>query len=291
MLEATIRLADSERLIKVSGETAKDLFAEIAMAYELFNESECGLCHSKNIHPAHRVADKFHFYEYHCRDCKARLSLGQQDGGALFPVRKLLPNGKPSWKDGDYGEHKGWTHYKGEDTPAGPVASTSNKAKPGPQASPFVMELSRFVSQVKKQTGAEEHRDVDKVLAFSLRRPLFQVEAIHNEQQLKEVIDAYTPLQDRFREGMLRAAVLWDFLCAGGLDPKDGQSASVVCQWISSDLANNFTKTVADPKLYELVMKHLSQWYVGQGPAERKKMLQHANDWLKTQTKNTQQDF
>ena len=117
-MEATIRLAGGSRLVKVEGETAKDLFENMAMAYEVFNETACGLCGSTNIRPVHRVADKYHFYEYHCQEpgCWARLSLGQlnDNNGALFPVRKLMENGKPSFKLGDYGPHKGWTKYKGE---------------------------------------------------------------------------------------------------------------------------------------------------------------------------------
>jgi hypothetical protein len=118
MMEATIHLAGGNRQIKVEADTAKDLFENMAMVYEVFNETCCGLCGSTNIRPVHRVADKYHFYEYHCQEpgCWARLSLGQlhDNNGALFPVRKLMGNGKPSFKHGQYGPHNGWTKFKGD---------------------------------------------------------------------------------------------------------------------------------------------------------------------------------
>jgi hypothetical protein len=120
-IEIQLRLGGGARVVKVSGESPKDAFEQVAMAYEVFNETGCGLCGSTNIRPVHRVADRFHFYEYHCNEpgCRARLSLGQinDSTGSLFPVRKLLPNGKPSFQRGEPGPHNGWTKFKGE--PAG----------------------------------------------------------------------------------------------------------------------------------------------------------------------------
>lgn len=120
-MEAQIRLAGGHRLVKVEGETAKDLFEQMAMAYEVFNETHCGVCQSTDIRPVHRVSGKFHFYEYHCQapGCRARLAMGQitDSNGELFPVRKLLPNGKPNFKNGTFGPHNGWSKYKGDDDP------------------------------------------------------------------------------------------------------------------------------------------------------------------------------
>lgn len=117
-MEATLKLAGGERVVGVSGETPKDLFAQMAMAYEVFNETACGLCGSANIRPVARQADKYHFFEYHCLEpgCGARLSIGQlqEPQGGLFPVRKLLRNGKPDFRDGELGPHQGWTKYRGE---------------------------------------------------------------------------------------------------------------------------------------------------------------------------------
>ena len=117
-LEFQIKLAGGSRIVKVIGETQRDAFEAMAGACEVFGETTCGLCGSANIRPVHRIADRFHFYEYHCQEpgCRARLSLSQinDSTGNLFPVRKLMPNGKPNFQRGDYGPHRGWTKYKGE---------------------------------------------------------------------------------------------------------------------------------------------------------------------------------
>jgi hypothetical protein len=115
-MKATIRLAGGNRMVEVDGENQKDLFESMAMAYEVFGETQCGLCGSTNIRPVVRIVDKFRFYEYSCQEpgCWAKLTFGQaQEGGGLFPKRKLLDNGKPD-KDGEFGPHKGWTKYRGD---------------------------------------------------------------------------------------------------------------------------------------------------------------------------------
>jgi hypothetical protein len=115
-MKATIRLAGGNRMVEVDGESQKDLFESMAMAYEVFGETQCGLCGSTNIRPVVRIVDKFRFYEYSCQEpgCWAKLTFGQaQEGGGLFPKRKLLDNGKPD-KDGEFGPHKGWTKYRGD---------------------------------------------------------------------------------------------------------------------------------------------------------------------------------
>lgn len=117
MIEIQIKLAGGQRIVKVSGETQRDAFAEMAAAVEVFGETNCGLCGSANVRPVHRTVDKFHFYEYACNDCDARLSLGQlsDNSGGLFPVRRLIPaTGKPDFKLGTPGRHKGWTQFKGQ---------------------------------------------------------------------------------------------------------------------------------------------------------------------------------
>lgn len=115
-MKAQVRLKNVT--IEIEGATPKDLFENFAMACEVFNETNCGLCGSANIRPVHRVVDKYHFYEYQCQEngCFAKLSLGQNNGneGTLFPNRKLTKEGKPSFKKGEHGPHKGWTKYRGD---------------------------------------------------------------------------------------------------------------------------------------------------------------------------------
>lgn len=119
MIEVQVKLAGGTRFVKCSGETQRDAFAEMAGVYEIFGETHCGLCQSTNIRPIHRVIDRFQFFEWACDDCYARLSLGQlsDNSGRLFPVRRLIPStGKPDFKLGTPGKHRGWTQYKGQPT-------------------------------------------------------------------------------------------------------------------------------------------------------------------------------
>jgi len=113
-MEAQLRLPNGI-VLKVEGDTQKELFEEIASSYEVFAESKCGLCQSTDIKPVVRVSGEYDFPEYHCQKCYARLSLGQnQKGGGLFPIRKLTPEGKPDREKGSFGPHNGWSKYKGE---------------------------------------------------------------------------------------------------------------------------------------------------------------------------------
>lgn len=134
-MQATIKLAGGARLIQVEGETQADLFEQMAQAYEVFGETCCGLCGTTNIRPVLRVVDKYRFYEYQCEEqgCRAKLTFGQSQDvkGALFPKRKLLDNGKPDLKEGHYGEHRGWTRYRGDNQQDEP----SSHAHQQPQSS------------------------------------------------------------------------------------------------------------------------------------------------------------
>ena len=132
-------------VVDVEAEKQKDLFKKAASAHEVFGETKCGLCGSTNIKPVWRTVtvingkkpETFEFPEYHCfhvfeetgRRCGARLSMGtiNDDTGTLFPQRRLIPDEKgrkdlgrvPNKEDkknnnnGEYGEHNGWTRFKG----------------------------------------------------------------------------------------------------------------------------------------------------------------------------------
>lgn len=115
-------------VIELEAGKQKDLFKMMASAQEVFGDKCCGLCKSEQIYPAWRTATKidgrkvevFDFPEMRCSGCGAKLTFGtiNDDTGTLFPQRRLLPNGKPPGKaDGDqakYGDHNGWTRWRGE---------------------------------------------------------------------------------------------------------------------------------------------------------------------------------
>ena len=86
----------------------KDAFEFVAKVQELFEEEECGCCHSKAIRCQVRKHDDYKFYEYACMnpECGARLAFGQhKEGGTLFPKRwdgergvPMPDNGWAIWK-------------------------------------------------------------------------------------------------------------------------------------------------------------------------------------------------
>lgn len=107
--------------IEIDGENVKDIFREMSNVHEIFNESKCGCCGGSDIRPSTRTVEKnkknYEYFEFACNSpkCRARLNFGQrQDGGGLFPIRRLDENGKPDRENGQYGPHNGWSKYRGE---------------------------------------------------------------------------------------------------------------------------------------------------------------------------------
>lgn len=109
-------------LVEVEGRTQRELFDQLAAASEVFGESCCGVCGSKDIYFAKRTVDGNEYYEHACAnpECGARLSIGlsKQKPGEMFPIRKLITKGpekgKPSRKLGEFGPASGWTKYRGK---------------------------------------------------------------------------------------------------------------------------------------------------------------------------------
>ena len=93
-MEATYKTRDGRLLIKVQGETQKDLFRELARAQDVFeSESECGLCQGKEIRFNVRTVEDNEYFELRCA-CGATFSFGQhKKGGSLFPKKSGLAHG------------------------------------------------------------------------------------------------------------------------------------------------------------------------------------------------------
>ena len=107
--------------VEIEGQNVKDLFRQIASLSEIFNEEKCGQCGGTEIRPNTRTVEKnkknYEYFEMVCLNpkCRARLSFGQKaDGSGIFPTRKLDANGKPDRENGSYGQHNGWSKYRGE---------------------------------------------------------------------------------------------------------------------------------------------------------------------------------
>lgn len=92
--------------VEVDGKDTKDVFGQLAGAVEVFSNSVCGACDSRNTMPVVRENAGNTFYEMRCMDCGASLGFGQKKAdGALFPKRKDSKTG--TWLDG-----RGWVKFR-----------------------------------------------------------------------------------------------------------------------------------------------------------------------------------
>lgn len=120
-MEALVRIND-QITIKCASESVDELFKQIALTQETFEDSKCGACNGKDIRYVVRTAEGYEFYEMHCKNssCRARLSFGHsKEDKKLYAKRceteiagknkgkaKRDANGKAIWLTGN-----GWTKY------------------------------------------------------------------------------------------------------------------------------------------------------------------------------------
>lgn len=99
-----LNYTDGKFSVEFEGDSQKDLFGQIASFQEVFGETICGKCGSKNLKFVVRTVDENDYYELRCLDCGARLVFGvNKKGGGLFPKRKD--------KEGKWLDHKGWVKW------------------------------------------------------------------------------------------------------------------------------------------------------------------------------------
>lgn len=99
--------------ITAEGE-AKEIFAELASAAEVFGQNVCGSCGSELTVPVVREVDGNTYYEMRCTSCNCTLGFGQTKvGGKLFPRRKD--------KAGNWLPQRGWIDHRNKPSasPAG----------------------------------------------------------------------------------------------------------------------------------------------------------------------------
>ena len=107
-MEATYKTANGRLMIKVSADTQKDLFREIAEAQAVFDaQQECGKCACKEIRFNVRTLEKGSYYELNCTGCGAQFRFGQhKSGSTLFPKTK---DGWVEWKkEQEEPDHGSW---------------------------------------------------------------------------------------------------------------------------------------------------------------------------------------
>jgi hypothetical protein len=152
-MEATYRTANGRLTFRVSGEDVKGVFSQIAELQEIFeSDTECGCCHSTELHYSARVVEDYRFYELECVACGAQMQFGQRKkGGGLFPKRRD-DDGKPM-------ANRGWFKFqpKSESEPVPPVAK--------PAAGPVPPPRGNGKATVEKRNGVALFRDWDAAQA------------------------------------------------------------------------------------------------------------------------------
>lgn len=104
-MEAQYKTRNGHLMLRVEGESQKDVFRELARAQEVFEaESECGICKSSQIKFRVRNVEDNEYYEIVC-ECGATFSFGQhKKGGTLFAKRK--------GEDGKSLPNRGWSKWE-----------------------------------------------------------------------------------------------------------------------------------------------------------------------------------
>jgi hypothetical protein len=88
-------------------DTQKDLFTQLASFQEVFGQSECGKCKSKDLRFIVRNVNDNEYHELRCNNCSAKLTFGvNKKGGGLFPKRKDA--------DGKWLPDSGWVKWNAD---------------------------------------------------------------------------------------------------------------------------------------------------------------------------------
>lgn len=85
--------------ITAEAENQLDLFKQLSDLTEVFGEESCAKCNSPYKYRVRTVSDgkkQYVYPELVCtnRDCRAKLSFGQSENGALFPKRYQQKDGE-----------------------------------------------------------------------------------------------------------------------------------------------------------------------------------------------------
>jgi len=124
MLQVEIKI-NPTTIVKVDGDSTRELVERVAHLQEIFAYDKCGICGSP-VRYVHRVAQGFHFYEVKCKDarrCGAALKLGQPKATPdwLFPSKKA--------EDGSWLPNDGWIIYqKGQNNAPDPHQQQTRNA-------------------------------------------------------------------------------------------------------------------------------------------------------------------
>ncbi len=112
-MKVTYKTVDSRISVEVEGKDNKDIFKQLSLFQELFDNGKCGACDSERIRFVVREVQGNTYYELRCLDCGATLAFGQKKAdGSLFPKRKD--------KEGNWLPNGGWVKWQPRDSEESP---------------------------------------------------------------------------------------------------------------------------------------------------------------------------
>lgn len=104
-MKVIYRTTDSRISVEVEGKDNKDIFKQLSVFQELFDNGKCQACDGERVRFVVREVQGNTFYELRCLDCGATLAFGQKKAdGSLFPKRKD--------KDGNWLPNGGWVKWQ-----------------------------------------------------------------------------------------------------------------------------------------------------------------------------------
>ncbi len=141
MMDAQLKMLGGKILVKVSGDTQAELFAQVAAVQAIFDaESKCGICGCTDLRLSHRQPQGFDYYELVCcnHQCGARFQFGQlkDEKGALFPKRDRGEGGWEIYHRDNDGGYTQQAQQPARQAPAQGRAPAPRTANPGPPPPP-----------------------------------------------------------------------------------------------------------------------------------------------------------
>jgi len=102
-MKVTYKSSNNRLTLEAEGDS-KEIFEQLAVFDEVFNQGTCEATQSTNIAFRVREIDGNKYYEVYAKDTGHALSFGQtKTGNKLFPRRKD--------KDGNWLDNKGWIKW------------------------------------------------------------------------------------------------------------------------------------------------------------------------------------
>lgn len=121
------RRLNATTVVRVTGETEKDVFEALIAAEQVFGEQVCGACKTAGAKLRKKQVREYTFYEAVCQNqnCKAVLTFFCGKDGKMFPNRKD--------KNKEWLPNNGWVIFKPTGTSANGAASQSQEPAREPQ--------------------------------------------------------------------------------------------------------------------------------------------------------------